>query len=272
MEPKPYGIIYLLIDATCDKEYVGQTTRSLEYRFYQHKYGNQYVDHMIRDHGEMFVKIILKVCYSRKELDYWEKHFIKYRNTITPNGYNFTDGGEGSKHCDATRAKLSAINTGRKRTEAMRLNLSIKKRSRSSYKNLVAEMDKHHLSYSVLSKLLGLSLCTFSDKMRNKYNFTAEQIAKLVEIFDKPAEYLLKRDDGKEISRAKQYETPFKNLLAAMFERNLSYASLANLLGLSRPVFSKKMLDKQNFSAEQIAKLVEIFDKPAEYLMAREEN
>lgn len=31
-----YGIIYLLIDATNDKEYVGQTTRTVEERFKEH--------------------------------------------------------------------------------------------------------------------------------------------------------------------------------------------------------------------------------------------
>ena len=39
MKPKPYGIIYLLIDCTNDFEYVGQTTQTFERRFSQHKYG-----------------------------------------------------------------------------------------------------------------------------------------------------------------------------------------------------------------------------------------
>ncbi len=40
-----------------------------------------------------------------------------------------------------------------------------------------------------------LSLMSVSLKMREKYNFTVKDIAKLVEIFGKPAEYLMQRDD-----------------------------------------------------------------------------
>lgn len=116
MKPKPYGIIYLLIDATCDKEYVGQTTRSFKERFNQHKHSNQYIDRVIKKRGEdLIATAILKVCYSKEELDYWEKHFIKSRDTMAPNGYNFTEGGEGTTGCypsDETRAKLSAVTSG----------------------------------------------------------------------------------------------------------------------------------------------------------------
>ncbi len=40
-----------------------------------------------------------------------------------------------------------------------------------------------------------LSLMSVSLTMREKYNFTVKDIAKLVEIFGKPAEYLMQRDD-----------------------------------------------------------------------------
>lgn len=35
-----YGIIYLLIDGTNDKEYVGQTKRTFKERFGEHKRGD----------------------------------------------------------------------------------------------------------------------------------------------------------------------------------------------------------------------------------------
>ncbi len=46
-----YGIIYLLIDATNDKEYVGQTTKTLKKRFNQHKRGDQLIDRTIQKRG-----------------------------------------------------------------------------------------------------------------------------------------------------------------------------------------------------------------------------
>ena len=113
---KVYGVIYLLIDGTNDMEYVGQTKRSVEQRFYEHKRGNHYIDHAIQKHDEnMFVIAILKECYSKEELDFLERHMIRSRDTKVPNGYNLTEGGEGasgSKHIPEHNAKIAAANKG----------------------------------------------------------------------------------------------------------------------------------------------------------------
>ncbi|MBR1645587.1 MAG: hypothetical protein IJ685_02300 [Selenomonadaceae bacterium] len=62
---------------------------------------------------------------------------------------------------------------------------------------MVAEIDAHHLSYSALARLMGFSSHKHvSLKMCGKIIFTDKDKAKLVEIFGKPIEYLLARDDG----------------------------------------------------------------------------
>ena len=111
-----YGIVYLLIDGTNDKEYVGQTTRTVEERFNEHKKSDFLIGRAIRAHGEEnFVIAILKKCETSEELDHWEKHFIKSRNTMSPNGYNLTDGGERNFiMLPETRAKMSASHSGEK--------------------------------------------------------------------------------------------------------------------------------------------------------------
>ena len=112
-----FGIIYLLIDGTNDMEYVGQTRHSLEKRFKEHKrHKKYYIGNAINQHGEdMFVKVILKVCYSPEELSYWERHFIKSRDTMSTNGYNLTEGGERDfRMSPETIAKISAANSGEK--------------------------------------------------------------------------------------------------------------------------------------------------------------
>ena len=111
-----YGIIYLLIDGINDMEYVGQTKRTLEKRFKEHAKENTYIGNAIRSHGEdMFVKVTLKVCYSPEELSYWERHFIKSRDTMAPNGYNCTTGGERDfTRSPETCAKISASKMGEK--------------------------------------------------------------------------------------------------------------------------------------------------------------
>ena len=106
--------------------------------------------------------------------------------------------------------------------------------------------------------------------MCGKKNFTESQIAKLVEIFEKPADYLLERDDGLPNKLSTFHKTLYKNLLAEMDARQITYRGLAKILGLAQPTISQKMRGEYNFTAEQIAKLAEIFGKPAEYLMAHD--
>ena len=96
-----FGLIYLIIDGTNDKEYVGQTTRTVEERFQEHKHcKTSNIGRAIRKHGvENFATAILKVCDSQEELNYWEKHFIISCGTRYPSGYNNSDGGEGGWEC-----------------------------------------------------------------------------------------------------------------------------------------------------------------------------
>ena len=73
---KVYGVIYALIDGTNGFEYIGQTTKTAEERFKEHMYSPHYIGNAIRKHGaENFVIAILKVCYSKAELAFWEKAF-----------------------------------------------------------------------------------------------------------------------------------------------------------------------------------------------------
>lgn len=147
---KVYDFVYLLIDGTNDKEYIGQTTRSVEERFREHMKSSYYIGNAIRAHGkDMFVTAILKVCYSKEELDKWERHMIRSRETMAPNGYNLTDGGEGGwhhnpescerisvansgenhpffgkHHTDKAKAKIAASNKGRRQSEKTKAILS----------------------------------------------------------------------------------------------------------------------------------------------------
>lgn len=93
------------------------------------------------------------------------------------------------------RAKMSAAHMGKHHTAESQAKMSAAHRSKTSYKNLLAEMDKHPLSYTALAKLMGLSPQSVSLRMRGKQKFKAKDIAKLEEIFGLSAEYLMARDD-----------------------------------------------------------------------------
>lgn len=150
--------------------------------------------------------------------------------------------------------------------------ISARVRHNSPFKNLLREMEKRNLLYADLSKLLGLSNGTLSEKMKGTVKFTSKDIYKLVEIFGKPAEILLERDDGKEFSMSKLSKTPYQNLICEMGLKQLSYRRLAELLSLSPCTVSEKMSGKVNFREQEIVKLTEIFNKTAEYLLQRDDG
>lgn len=103
------GYIYCITDTTNGKQYIGQ-----------HHYDKEELDPTYHGSGIIISRIFekrpetlkeeyLKTCYSQKELDEWEKYFIFTNNTLHPNGYNLTKGGEGGIPCDETRNKMSEI-------------------------------------------------------------------------------------------------------------------------------------------------------------------
>ena len=85
---------------------------------------------------------------------------------------------------------------GKHHTAKTRARIGSAQRGYSPYKNLLNEIDARQFSYTSLAKLMGIAGMTVSGKMRCKQNFNADEIKKLEEIFGKPAEYLLKRDNA----------------------------------------------------------------------------
>ena len=171
----------------------------------------------------------------------------------------------------ASRAGENNPFFGKHHTDETRMKSATNNRGDTPYKNLLAEMDKRQISYSILAVLLGISQVNISRKMTGVRNFTLKDIDKLVEIFGLPAEYLTERADGMEVKPSNRGKTPYKNLFKEITDRKLTYSALGELMGLSHQSVSEKMHAKKNFTAENIAKLVEIFGLPAEYLMARDD-
>ena len=236
-----YGVVYMLWCKVNSMRYVGQTIQPLKKRFKEHASCKKtLISRAIQKHGKKnFYCGVIKSCNSKEELDYWEKFYIAALHCKVPYGYNLTDGGEGTigySFTDEHRAKLSAAfsgeknprygkknspehtariiaaNLGRKRKPGTGQNISnalkgkkhtpercahvsAAQRGYSPYKNLIAELDAHNLSYAALGKLLGFVQSIISRKMRCIRNFTDADKVKLVELFGKPIEYLLERDD-----------------------------------------------------------------------------
>ena len=123
-----FGIIYGLENYIDHKIYVGQTKRTLEERFNEHKKADTYIGNAIRKYGEEnFLCIVLEECETQEELNEAEIKWIARLNCMTPNGYNCTAGGEGVRsfhHTDLTKKQISETLTGRKKTAEQKANSS----------------------------------------------------------------------------------------------------------------------------------------------------
>lgn len=123
------GIIYKITNNITNKLYVGKTTKTAKEYWKYHKvrargdYIDKYLYRSMRKHGiEHFVfSVITNITKDsieelNNELSKLEIHYIKELNSKAPDGYNLTDGGEGTlgiKFTEKHRANLSKACMGR---------------------------------------------------------------------------------------------------------------------------------------------------------------
>lgn len=96
------GKIYCIKNKINEKVYVGQTTKSIEERFYQHIYSytspsnsKTPISKAFREFGkENFeITILADGISSKDELNLAEEEYISRLNSLYPNGYNVSPGG-----------------------------------------------------------------------------------------------------------------------------------------------------------------------------------
>ena len=114
-------IIYKAINRINGKIYIGQTVNSLENRIGKHlceKKLNNPFPRALRKYGiQSFEFSIIDNASSKEVLDIKEKFWIRQYDSHGPQGYNLTDGGEGScgfKHTKESRKKMGLLQTGEK--------------------------------------------------------------------------------------------------------------------------------------------------------------
>tara|TARA_Y100000385_G_C13044180_1_gene616680 strand:- start:32 stop:1138 length:1107 start_codon:yes stop_codon:yes gene_type:complete len=130
----PLSGVYKLTNTTNGKAYVGQTV-DIAMRWYSHKSaclsgkkdGCRYLQNAVRKHGwASFRKEILLLC-DKSELSTEEKRLIAEHDTLKPNGYNITPGGDASPFVSrevTERAAVSKRATWNERFEAKLNELS----------------------------------------------------------------------------------------------------------------------------------------------------
>ena len=144
-------IIYKATNKVNHKCYIGITSRSLEKRMVEHKYGSttpkSYFHKAIHKYGmDNFEWLIIDECDTRDELNDMEVYYIKqYHSRSFDWGYNLTeggDGGHGHKPTEETLQKLRKCHGGKNNgmygkphTKESKLLMSVNRKGKTSGKN-----------------------------------------------------------------------------------------------------------------------------------------
>ena len=87
--------IYAIYFPTSDKYYVGQTAY-LKKRMFRHLNSKSFVGKALRKYDDWTFEV-LHTCKTRDEANRTEIEEIRHYNSVEPNGYNLTRGGEGAE-------------------------------------------------------------------------------------------------------------------------------------------------------------------------------
>lgn len=108
-------IVYKVTNKSNSKSYIGITTRDLEKRWKEHcHHDKSYLAKSIDKYGKINFDIeVVDTAMSQNELMQKEQKWIKECDTVHPNGYNLTTGGQlNMNHCEETRKKMSIAKMG----------------------------------------------------------------------------------------------------------------------------------------------------------------
>jgi len=112
-------IVYKVTNLKNKKSYIGQTIYNIEVRKNTHlseanRSNLPFHNALLKDFKHFKWEILIK-CNSKEEMDEMEFHYIKQYNTIFPNGYNLTLGGEGNFGWKPTKEQKENNSTAQKK-------------------------------------------------------------------------------------------------------------------------------------------------------------
>jgi group I intron endonuclease len=114
------GFIYKITNNTNGKFYIGKTSRTINWRFSTHKSASispkDYFHRALKKYGsENFSIICIKEVREDDDINELEKHYISWLNPE----YNLKEGGEGGRHSDVSKKRMSKSQKGVKRNRTL---------------------------------------------------------------------------------------------------------------------------------------------------------
>ena len=121
-------IIYCVTNLVNGKQYVGQTIHTVQERWANHLCKNSgcvALKSAIRKYGkDNFEVRTIDEAKTQTELDDKERFWIKELDTLSPNGYNLTSGGDHVTFTEEVKNKIRVAITGKKHAEETKARIS----------------------------------------------------------------------------------------------------------------------------------------------------
>jgi hypothetical protein len=186
------GYIYKIINKDTGKMYIGQTIQDLEERWRGHRSSKsncRYLKYAIKKYGiHNFEFKLICICFDN-DMDKFENYYIKKYNTLVPNGYNLREGGNGGRHNEETKQKISETLKNKKIVKLFTEEVK-KKISEKLIKYRVFQMNKEYdgiiintfNGYTEAAKSVGVSkscimdVCNGRSKTSKGYFWKSELI------------------------------------------------------------------------------------------------
>lgn len=191
--------VYIIENKVNDKLYVGQTTYSVKQRFANHKCSAKKIKSALygafKKYGVDSFRVGKVISLnSKEEMDELEIFLISELNTIYPNGYNMTNGGEGAlgrnvsdetkeKISQATKGKTNGCNNhffGKKHSDETKNKISVR---RKELKLKISDENKKKTSEYFSKKVINLitgevyeSVKVFSSKLNLNYDVCKKRL------------------------------------------------------------------------------------------------
>lgn len=108
------GYIYLNTDLKTGKQYTGKHHYDKEGELDPNYHGSGvlWTKVLKKRPKELIKEEYIKTCYSEEEMNSDEQYYIEVFDTLYPNGYNLTEGGDGGIVSEESRKKMSESKKG----------------------------------------------------------------------------------------------------------------------------------------------------------------
>ena len=128
------GYIYLITDTTNGMKYTGKHHYNKEGELDPNYHGSGVIiKNIYKKRPETLKEEYIKTCYSEEEMNSDEQYYIEVFDTLYPNGYNLTKGGDGwsGGPCEEMRRKLSEVH--KNISDETRRKMSLSNKGRTPY-------------------------------------------------------------------------------------------------------------------------------------------